>query len=454
MPHDNAEFYARLPVFADFAAVMDPAKYRPLPDDWLIGVTDVEQSTQAIDDGRYKAVNTAGASVISAVTNALSGRAFPFVFGGDGASLAVSARDEASRARGARGDGGVVARRARPDAPRGARSRFRRPGAGARRRGRAVRAVGERLLRDVLRRRAHLGRARDEGRAVCGPAVGARGPSRPFGPVVPLERHSGVARRDPVAAAGAGTPGRSRVPRSGRNAAGRSRPQRGRGATGAGRRARRRLAAAGTGSRGARVARAGRESFPCPPARRRGDAAGLCRHAPRPARGRIRSRGLPAGCRRQFGFPQVRRQPAHDARLHAGPRRRDRAASGAGMARQRRAVRPAPAVGRPDDLHRAVDRRTQSFPLRRRRRGRLCAGGPADEGAGPKPPRRSSTGSCRPSRRPGYQRRLAPVATWPAPCSRRRACPTPPCSSCRWSWSSSCASGPRRRWCRTSARRR
>ena len=166
------------------------------------------------------------------------------------------------RARGARGDGGVVARRARPDAPRGARSRFRRPGAGPGRRGRAVRAVGERLLCDVLRRRAHLGRARDEGRAVCRPAVGARGPSRSFGPVVPLERHSGVARRDPVAAARPGTPGRPRVPRSGRNPAGRSRSQRGCGAAGAGRRARRRLAAAGTGSRSAGVARAGRESFP------------------------------------------------------------------------------------------------------------------------------------------------------------------------------------------------
>ena len=90
---DNADFYARLPVFADFAEIMDPARYRALPDDWLIALTDVEHSTQAIEDGRYKAVNTAGASVIAAVTNALSRRPFPFVFGGDGASLAVAACD-------------------------------------------------------------------------------------------------------------------------------------------------------------------------------------------------------------------------------------------------------------------------------------------------------------------------------------------------------------------------
>ena len=36
-----------------------------------------------------QAVNTAGASAISAVANALGHRRFPFVFGGDGASFAV-----------------------------------------------------------------------------------------------------------------------------------------------------------------------------------------------------------------------------------------------------------------------------------------------------------------------------------------------------------------------------
>jgi hypothetical protein len=94
MMREDADFYARMPVFADFAGIIDPARYQPLPDGWLIGLTDVEHSTQAIQDGRYKAVNTAGASVIAAVTNAVSGRPFPFVFGGDGASIAVSARDE------------------------------------------------------------------------------------------------------------------------------------------------------------------------------------------------------------------------------------------------------------------------------------------------------------------------------------------------------------------------
>ena len=68
---------------------MDAQLYRPLPDDWVIGVADVEQSTKAIRENRYKAVNMAGAAAIVAVVNALDGRDFPFVFGGDGASLAV-----------------------------------------------------------------------------------------------------------------------------------------------------------------------------------------------------------------------------------------------------------------------------------------------------------------------------------------------------------------------------
>ena len=93
-------FYGGIPVFRGFSSLMDPALYSPLPDDWSIGVADIVESTRAIAEARYKAVNMAGASVIAAVTNALDGREFPFVFGGDGASFAVSPGDlERARAR-------------------------------------------------------------------------------------------------------------------------------------------------------------------------------------------------------------------------------------------------------------------------------------------------------------------------------------------------------------------
>ena len=91
MSNANAtDFYGSIQVFRSFARVMDPALYRPLPDDWTVGVADVVESTKAIAQRRYKAVNMAGAAVIAAVTNALEGREFPFVFGGDGASFAVA----------------------------------------------------------------------------------------------------------------------------------------------------------------------------------------------------------------------------------------------------------------------------------------------------------------------------------------------------------------------------
>jgi hypothetical protein len=92
-PDGSDPFYAGIPVFRGFGSLMDPALYSPLPDDWSIGVADIVESTKAIADKRYKAVNMAGASVIAAVANALEGREFPFVFGGDGASFAVSPGD-------------------------------------------------------------------------------------------------------------------------------------------------------------------------------------------------------------------------------------------------------------------------------------------------------------------------------------------------------------------------
>jgi hypothetical protein len=89
-------FYGSIPVFRGFSSLMDPKLYSRLPDDWVIGVADIVESTKAIAAQRYKAVNMAGASVIAAVTNALEGREFPFVFGGDGASFAVAPSDVAA----------------------------------------------------------------------------------------------------------------------------------------------------------------------------------------------------------------------------------------------------------------------------------------------------------------------------------------------------------------------
>jgi Protein of unknown function (DUF3095) len=84
--------HASAVVFDRFERVVDPTLYQALPQDDLIGMTDVINSTKAIKDGRYKAVNMAGAAAITAVMNAVPDESFPFVFGGDGATLAVSSR--------------------------------------------------------------------------------------------------------------------------------------------------------------------------------------------------------------------------------------------------------------------------------------------------------------------------------------------------------------------------
>ena len=89
----SRDFYAELEPFENFSDVVDPFLYRQLPPDWSIGLADIVNSTEAIAEGRYKTVNTVGAAVLAAVTNALPGVAYPFAFGGDGASLAVSEVD-------------------------------------------------------------------------------------------------------------------------------------------------------------------------------------------------------------------------------------------------------------------------------------------------------------------------------------------------------------------------
>ena len=93
-------FYQSLPVFSDFAKVSDAAAFAPLPEDWTLLASDIVRSRDAIAEGRYKDVNMVAAAAVAAVLN-VAGRAdLPFVFGGDGALVAVPPGlvDAASRA--------------------------------------------------------------------------------------------------------------------------------------------------------------------------------------------------------------------------------------------------------------------------------------------------------------------------------------------------------------------
>ena len=91
---DLAAFHAELPLIDEFANVADASRYQPIPNGWLVGTSDVVDSTGAIAAGRYKAVNMVGASVIAAVRNSLNSADIPFVFGGDGAAFVIPASME------------------------------------------------------------------------------------------------------------------------------------------------------------------------------------------------------------------------------------------------------------------------------------------------------------------------------------------------------------------------
>ncbi len=85
----TVDFFANLPLVTRFRDIADPGMYQPLPTDWMIFVSDVRGSTRAVAEGRYKEVNMIGAATITAALNVAGDIAIPFVFGGDGASLAV-----------------------------------------------------------------------------------------------------------------------------------------------------------------------------------------------------------------------------------------------------------------------------------------------------------------------------------------------------------------------------
>lgn len=81
--------YAAAPIIERFADLADLSHYSEVPDDWHVLVADVEGSTAAIRDGRYKDVNLVGVSAIAAIVNVIRPEQVPFVFGGDGATFCI-----------------------------------------------------------------------------------------------------------------------------------------------------------------------------------------------------------------------------------------------------------------------------------------------------------------------------------------------------------------------------
>ncbi|MEO1160503.1 MAG: DUF3095 family protein [Pseudomonadota bacterium] len=86
---DIDKFYGNLNPSEDFDTISDGLGFMPLPDDWTVLISDVVNSTGAIERGEYKSVNMVGAASIVAVLNGCDGVDVPFMFGGDGGVVAV-----------------------------------------------------------------------------------------------------------------------------------------------------------------------------------------------------------------------------------------------------------------------------------------------------------------------------------------------------------------------------
>lgn len=88
--HD-IDFYRNLNAQPVFDSALAPDTHATLPKTWWVVIADIQNSTQAIESGSYKNVNTVGVACIAALTNVNRDIDFPFIFGGDGATAALPA---------------------------------------------------------------------------------------------------------------------------------------------------------------------------------------------------------------------------------------------------------------------------------------------------------------------------------------------------------------------------
>lgn len=88
-PDKSSSFYSHLPVTTDFFDASRQELYHPLPENWYVAVTDIVNSTSAIENDRYEIVNILGASPIVGMLNISGKNEIPYTFGGDGAIFCV-----------------------------------------------------------------------------------------------------------------------------------------------------------------------------------------------------------------------------------------------------------------------------------------------------------------------------------------------------------------------------
>lgn len=84
------DFYESLEPILRFEDIYDARYFVDVPDDYVVLISDIRGSTQAVKSGKIKQVNMIGASVIALVSNGTRQYNTMSVFGGDGATIILS----------------------------------------------------------------------------------------------------------------------------------------------------------------------------------------------------------------------------------------------------------------------------------------------------------------------------------------------------------------------------
>ncbi len=82
-------FYKEIPHLENLNEISNLDKLQNLPEDWYLIITDIVNSTIAIENNLYKDVNTVGGLSIVSITNLQKDLDLPFIFGGDGVTVCI-----------------------------------------------------------------------------------------------------------------------------------------------------------------------------------------------------------------------------------------------------------------------------------------------------------------------------------------------------------------------------
>ncbi|MEY4767383.1 MAG: hypothetical protein RL637_22 [Pseudomonadota bacterium] len=88
----NLNFFKNLEPLQSIGDLQNSSRCSAVPENWMLWITDVKGSTEAIRCGRYREVNIAGALCILAIINSPYYPQIPFIFGGDGVMFLIPNR--------------------------------------------------------------------------------------------------------------------------------------------------------------------------------------------------------------------------------------------------------------------------------------------------------------------------------------------------------------------------